>query len=70
LERYLAMNMRENIFIAVKLFAKDERGISALEYGLLAAGIALVVFSAASGIGTQLSTLFGNVASDLSDSAT
>jgi len=55
--------------MAAKLFAKDERGISALEYGLLAAGIALVVYAAADGIGDELTTLFGNVASDLSDSA-
>lgn len=63
------MLIKEKLHNAIKLFAKDESGISALEYGLLAAGIALVVFAAASGIGTQLTTLFGNVGSGLQSSS-
>ncbi|HUD51769.1 Flp family type IVb pilin [Parvibaculum sp.] len=50
---------------ALKRFADDESGISAVEYGLLAAGIALVVFAAASQVGTGISTIFGNVATNL-----
>lgn len=50
---------------ALKRFADDESGISAVEYGLLAAGIALVVFAAAQTVGTGISTIFGNVATNL-----
>lgn len=46
-------------------FAKDESGISAVEYGLLAAGIALVVYTAASGVGSDLTTIYGNVGDEL-----
>ena len=46
-------------------FAQDESGISAVEYGLLAAGIALVVYTAASDLGGDLDTIYGNVGESL-----
>lgn len=46
-------------------FVQDESGISAVEYGLLAAGIALVVYTAASGVGSDLSTIYDNVGETL-----
>ena len=53
---------------ALRRFLKDESGISAVEYGLLAAGIALVVFAAASQVGSGITTIFGNVNSCLTSS--
>lgn len=47
--------------MALKRFMKDESGISAVEYGLLAAGIALVVFTAASNVGSGITSIFGSV---------
>mgnify|MGYP000050043463 CR=1 FL=1 len=45
---------------------RDEDGISAIEYALIAAGIALVVFAAADGVGSDLTSRFGAVATSVS----
>ena len=37
---------------------KDRKGVTALEYGVLAVGIVLVVATAAIAVGTHLNTLF------------
>ncbi len=44
---------------------KDERGASLVEYGLLVALIALVCIAALQLLGTKLSGLFTNIASNL-----
>jgi pilus assembly protein Flp/PilA len=45
----------------VKSFLKDESGATAIEYGLIAALIAVVIVGAVTTIGTKLNTSFGNV---------
>lgn len=47
-------------------FGRDERGATAVEYGLIAALIAVVVITALSTIGSNLVTAFGSVGSGLS----
>jgi pilus assembly protein Flp/PilA len=42
-------------------FAEDESGATAIEYSLIAAGIALVIVAAVNGIGTILNTTFTSV---------
>ena len=42
----------------VSRFAKDESGATAIEYGLIAALIAVVAIPAFTTVGTKLSTLF------------
>jgi pilus assembly protein Flp/PilA len=37
---------------------KDERGVTALEYGLIAGLISVVIVTAVSGLGTKLTTTF------------
>ena len=39
-------------------FMKDESGATAIEYGLIAAGISLAIIAAVNGLGTQLSSKF------------
>jgi pilus assembly protein Flp/PilA len=39
-------------------FMKDESGATAIEYGLIAAGIALAIITAVNGVGTNLNTKF------------
>ena len=49
----------------VARFAKDEFGATAIEYGLIAAGIAVVIITAVNLIGTNLSALFTSIAGKL-----
>lgn len=44
---------------------KDEAGVTAIEYGLIAALVAVVCITAWSLLGTNLSTTFHNVANSL-----
>ena len=52
----------QNIF---KTFIADESGATAIEYGLIAAGIAIAIITAVKGVGSQLSTTFNTVSTDL-----
>lgn len=45
--------------------ATDESGATAIEYGLIAAFVALAIIGALTTLGTKLSSLFGTVGSDL-----
>ncbi|MFI5331849.1 MAG: Flp family type IVb pilin [Desulfobaccales bacterium] len=49
----------------IKAFVREEEGASAVEYGLLVAGIAVAVMAGIYAIGSNLSTTFGNVADKL-----
>jgi len=46
-------------------FLKDESGATAIEYGLIAALIAVVIITAVTAVGTQLSTTFNNISSSV-----
>ena len=46
-------------------FIADESGATAIEYGLLAALIAVVIIAGATLLGTNLNTLFTNIAACL-----
>ena len=46
-------------------FANDESGATAIEYGLIAAGIAMAIVTAVMTLGTQLSSTFNTVSSQL-----
>jgi pilus assembly protein Flp/PilA len=39
-------------------FMKDESGATAIEYGLIAAGISLAIIAVVNGLGTNLNTRF------------
>ena len=45
----------------VSRFVKDESGATAIEYGLIAALIAVGIIAAARALGTQISGTFNNV---------
>jgi pilus assembly protein Flp/PilA len=45
--------------------AKNSKGATAIEYGLIAALIAVAAVTGISGIGTKLNTTFSNVKSNL-----
>jgi pilus assembly protein Flp/PilA len=46
-------------------FAKDESGATAIEYGLIAAGISLAIIAVVNGIGTNLNSKFGSINTSL-----
>jgi pilus assembly protein Flp/PilA len=46
-------------------FLKDNSGATAIEYGLIAAGISVAIIAVVNGLGTQLNTTFSNVSSSL-----
>jgi len=46
-------------------FIKDESGATAIEYGLIAAGIAIAIITAVNGVGTQLSGKFTTISTSL-----
>ncbi|MGC2317765.1 MAG: Flp family type IVb pilin [Bradyrhizobium sp.] len=51
-----------------RLFAKflaDEAGATAIEYGLIAAGIALAIIAVVNGLGTNLNTVFTSINTSL-----
>ncbi|MEO3997563.1 Flp family type IVb pilin [Mesorhizobium sp. CAU 1732] len=49
----------------VARFVKDESGATAIEYGLIAALIALAIVTGAGMLGTSLDALFTRVSTDL-----
>jgi pilus assembly protein Flp/PilA len=46
-------------------FLRDETGATAIEYGLIAAGISLAIISIINGLGTKLNTKFTAINSSL-----
>ena len=46
-------------------FLKDESGATAIEYGLIAAGISLAIIAAVNGLGTSLGTKFNDINTSL-----
>jgi pilus assembly protein Flp/PilA len=49
----------------VMSFLKDESGATAIEYGLIATGIAVAVIPVITGLGTKLKTTFTTISSAL-----
>jgi pilus assembly protein Flp/PilA len=49
----------------ISAFLKNESGATAIEYGLIAAGIAVAIITAVNGVGSSLSTVFGNISTSL-----
>jgi pilus assembly protein Flp/PilA len=49
------------MFVLVKRFAKDQSGATAIEYGLIAAGISVAIIAVVQGLGDKLVTTFNKV---------
>jgi len=48
-----------------KSFLRDESGATAIEYGLIAAGISVAIIVTVQALGTKLNNVFGNVSNAL-----
>ncbi|MFJ4288581.1 Flp family type IVb pilin [Cupriavidus sp. NPDC089707] len=56
----------QNLSTMIKRFIRDEEGVTAIEYGLIAALIAVVIIAAVRLIGTELDETFDKVGTALS----
>lgn len=55
----------KSLYLGIQRFINDEEGVTAIEYGLIAALIAVVIITAAALVGTRLTCMFNRVASCL-----
>ncbi|HWJ75870.1 MAG TPA: Flp family type IVb pilin [Kaistia sp.] len=51
----------------LKAFLANESGATAIEYGLIAAGISVAIIAVVGTIGTKLNTSFESISSQLKD---
>ena len=51
--------------VLVLRFVNDQSGATAIEYGLIAAGISIAIIAVVNGLGTNLNTVFASVSSQL-----
>jgi pilus assembly protein Flp/PilA len=49
----------------LRQFLHDQSGATAIEYGLIAAGISVAIIAVVNGLGSQLKTTFSTVSSQL-----
>ena len=56
----------EKFVLATRRFMRDEEGVTAIEYGLIAALIAVLIIANVRAIGEALQATFGTVAEALS----
>ena len=54
------------LLMSIKRFVKDEEGVTAIEYGMIAALIAVVIAAAVVTVGTSLNVVFTTIATCLS----
>ena len=55
------MTMITKLISKIQKFNKDESGATAIEYGLIAAGISVVIIGGVAILGGQLGALFANI---------
>jgi pilus assembly protein Flp/PilA len=63
-------NVKEaGLKVIFQKFLADESGATAIEYGLIAAGIAIAIITAVKGVGDQLGTNFNTIKTKLTPPA-
>jgi pilus assembly protein Flp/PilA len=53
------------MYSLIMRFVRDENGATAIEYGLIAAGISVAIIAVVNSLGSQLKSTFTNVSSQL-----
>jgi pilus assembly protein Flp/PilA len=56
----------EDVIAALRAFLRDRAGVTAVEYALIAGMIALVIITAVTLVGTDLTNFFLNLANNIS----
>ena len=57
--------MLNDIFAIVRTIRADKKGVTALEYGLIASLIAVAIIGAVTTVGANLNTVFGKISGSL-----
>ena len=68
MENFARQDVRDcnkGLVMVLKHFWKDESGATAIEYGLIAALIAVVIITGVTAVGTKLSTTFSDLSTNL-----
>lgn len=55
----------DSLTVGLKRFIQDEEGVTAIEYGLIAALIAIVIIASVTAVGQNLVLVFQNIADTL-----
>jgi pilus assembly protein Flp/PilA len=63
--RYAPRNGGATAMKMLKKFLADESGATAIEYGLIAAGISLIIISTVNGMGGKLNSKFASLNNSL-----
>jgi pilus assembly protein Flp/PilA len=61
----IGINFGLHAMTLLRMFLRDESGATAIEYGLIAAGISLAIISIVNGLGTNLRTKFTSINTSL-----
>ena len=59
------MQLIRSLAPALKRFVRDERGVTAIEYGLIAALIAVVIIGTVTTVGDNLDAVFSSIGTSL-----
>ena len=57
--------MAEKVTTLLRRLWKDEAGVTAIEYGLIAALIAVIIITAVALVGTDLRNMFNTIANNI-----
>jgi pilus assembly protein Flp/PilA len=57
--------MSEKLTVLAKAFTSCESGATAIEYGLIAAGISVAIIAVVNGLGTSLNAKFKSISTQL-----
>jgi pilus assembly protein Flp/PilA len=57
--------MEVTMLSLIRDFFKDQSGATAIEYGLIAAGISVAIITIVNGMGTKLKTTFTSISTQL-----
>jgi pilus assembly protein Flp/PilA len=55
----------KNLYLGIQRFIRDEEGVTAIEYALIAALIAVVIIAAVRLVGTNVNNTFQTIANEL-----
>jgi pilus assembly protein Flp/PilA len=56
---------KEGLMSRLIAFLKDEAGVTAIEYGLIAAGISVAIIAVVNSLGSSLNSTFDSIANQL-----